>query len=118
MSLPDEQKQDLREYVEGLDHPIFQDESPFAVWLRQQVKRQDRVGGLARVACKDPYWRTAKSRQAVISYFREMGAREFVTKSVNIAWDEFERQEKRTRTKSANRMRNKQRKATRRSQRS
>lgn len=107
----------LRSQVGKMHHPLLQDPSPFGSWLRSQVSRQDRVGAVARVAAQDPSWPGGGSRQKVISYFLDMGAREFVRASINQAWDEFDRLEKRARSKAQNRHRNKQRKATRRSQR-
>lgn len=107
----------VRDVVGKMHHPILDDATPFGVWLRAQVKRQDRVGGLARVAVKDPHWPGGDSRQKVVNYFMSMGARDFVRATVNIAWDEFDKLEKRARSKDKSRARNAQRKATRRSQR-
>lgn len=107
----------LREHAAQMRHPILDDTTPFGIWLRSQLKRQDRVGGLARVAVKDPFWPGGESRQKVVDYFMSMGARDFVRATVNIAWDEFDKLEKRARSKTKSRARNAQRKATRRSQR-
>lgn len=96
---------------------IWTDTSPFAVWLRSQQQRRDRIGALARVAVKDPFWPTGASRERLARYFQEMGARDFVMQSVRMAWDEFSKVEKRERARTKNRQKNKQRKATRRAQR-
>lgn len=107
----------MRERVAKMEHPIFVDETPFGKWLRSQSHRKDRVGGLARVACKDPFWPGGGTRAKTTEYYKKMGAREFVLGSVKLAWDEFERTARRDQARERNRQKNQQRKATRRSQR-
>lgn len=96
---------------------IWKDTSPFAIWLRSQTPRRDRIGALARVCIKDPNWPTEATRERLAHYFTEMGARTFVLQSIAMAWDEFGKVEKKQRAREKNRQKNKQRKLTRRAQR-
>ena len=86
--------------VAATPKPILSSEQPFDVWLRSQVHRKDRVGALARVAVGDPTWPGGRSRNVTREYFVTMGARQFVLDSVKVAWDEYEKQARRDRTKS------------------
>jgi YozE SAM-like fold len=92
---------------------LVPEDPPFDRWLRGQAHRKDRVGSLARVMAKDPEWPGGVSRAVVADYFRGQGAREFVMESVRLAWDEFEKQQRRARNRDKNRAAKTARKANR-----
>lgn len=85
----------LRKKLGETAHPLKTDSSAFGQWLRSQIKRKDPVGQLARVASGDPFWPGGADFRALRKYFVDMGARQHVLRSLDMAWDEFNKDQKR-----------------------
>lgn len=100
----------LTEAVKGMPKPLHTDKSPFGIWLRKQLGRKnDAIGALARVANQDPTWPGGWDIKKLRTYFRQMGARDFVMASLDAAWREHEKSVKKTK----NRIKKKAQKAAR-----
>lgn len=76
--------------LEDLPAPLLTDKSGFGRWLRDQIRRPDAVGGLARGAIQDPMWPGGEDLNVVKSHFQKMGSRPFILKTVTGAWVEYE----------------------------
>ena len=63
----------------------------FSDWLREQVQRQDGVGGLARPGVADPKWpRKRTTLQAFTAYVHERDGNSASQPSLEAAWFEYE----------------------------
>lgn len=96
-----------------VERPLRTDRSEFGSWLRTQVVRKDRIGGLARVAVEDPFWPCTDDRRVLREHFKSLSTRAFVIESLEIAFRAFDkdvgRAKRRAKNKAARQARRKNR---------
>lgn len=61
----------------------------FTPWLKQQAKRHDPIGDLARDTAPDPDWPKRGGRSAYVEYLEDRRAADNVLDALRDAWDEW-----------------------------